>query len=69
MFYPVLLLIMNKTFSFLMTNTWCVGGRHCSNTNNISEYEEKNPKIKKIVKIIRGKCAICGRNKSQNFTK
>ena len=51
-----------------MTKTWCVGGRHMSNTNNIVEYEKVNPKTKKLVKIIKGSCSICGRNKSQIFT-
>ena len=27
-----------------MTKTWCVAGRHYSNTNNITEYEKVNPK-------------------------
>ena len=53
-----------------MTKTWCVGGKHKSNTNNIIEYEKPmNPKTKKLVKIIKGACSICGRNKSQIFTK
>ena len=52
-----------------MTKTWCVGGRHMSKTNNIIEYEKVNPKTKKLVKIIKGKCHICSRNKSQIFTK
>ena len=52
-----------------MTKTWCVGGRHKSNPNNIIEYEKFNPKTKKIVEIIKGTCSICGRNKSQIFTK
>ena len=51
-----------------MTKTWCLGGRHYSNTNNITQYE-KNPKTKKLVKTIKGTCSICGRNKSQIFTK
>ena len=50
-----------------MTKTWCLGGRHYSNTNKITQYEETKPKTKKLVKIIRGTCSICGRNKSQNF--
>ena len=49
--------------------TFCLGGRHYSNTDNIIEYEKVNPKTKKLVKIIKGKCSICGRNKSQIFTK
>ena len=52
-----------------MTKTWWLGGRHYSNTNNITEYEKRNPKSNKIVKIIKGTCVICGRKKSQIFTK
>ena len=52
-----------------MTKTWCVGRRHFSNTNNEIEFEKVNPITKKLVKIIKGKCSICGRNKSQFFTK
>ena len=52
-----------------MTKTWCLGGRHYSNTNNITEYEKVNPKNKKLVKVIKGTCSICGRNKSQIFSK
>ena len=52
-----------------MRKTWCVGGKHYSNTNNISQYEKVNPRTKKLVKIIKGKCDICKRNKSQIFTK
>ena len=52
-----------------MTKTYCLGGRHYSNTNNITQYEKVNPKIKKLVEIIKGKCAICNRNKSLIFTK
>ena len=50
-----------------MAKTGCVGGRHYSNTNNITEYEKVNPKTKKPVKNIKGTCSICGRNKSQIF--
>ena len=52
-----------------MTKTYCLGCRHMSNTNNITQYEKVNPKTKKLVKIIEGTCSICGRNKSQIFTK
>ena len=51
-----------------MTKTWCVGGRHYSDTVNKNVYEKFNPKTKKLVKIIKGTCSICGRNKSQTFT-
>ena len=50
-----------------MTKTWFAGGRHYSNTNIISENEKRNPKTKKIVKIIKGTCSICGRNTPQVF--
>ena len=46
-----------------MTKTWCVGGKHYSDTNNISEYEKVNPRTKKLVKFIKGNCDICGRKK------
>ena len=52
-----------------MTKTWCVGGRHKSDTNNNVEYEKVNPRTKKLVKVIKGSCSLCGRNKSQIFTK
>ena len=52
-----------------MTKTYCLGGRHYSNTNNITQYEKVNPMTKKLVKTIKGICINCGRNKSQIFTK
>ena len=52
-----------------MTKTYCLGVCHYSNTNNIVEYEKVNPRTKKLVKVIKGICDICGRNKSQIFTK
>ena len=51
-----------------MTKTWCVGGKHYSNTDKITQHEKVNPKTKKLVKIIKGICDICGRNKSQIFS-
>ena len=52
-----------------MTKTWCVGGRHYSESINLNVYEKLNPKTKKLVKIIKSRCSICGRNKSHSFTK
>ena len=52
-----------------MSKTYCFGGRHMKNTNNITQYEKVNPKTKKLVKIIKGTCSICGRNTSLIFTK
>ena len=51
-----------------MTTTDCTGGRHYSNTINQNVIEKVNPKTKNIVKVIKGQCEICGRNKSQIFT-
>ena len=52
-----------------MTKTWCVGGRHRSDTNNNFEYEKVNTRTKNLIKIIKGTGSICGRKKSQIFTK
>ena len=52
-----------------MTKTWCAGGRHYSESINQNVFEKVNPKTKKVVKIIKGTCIICGRTKSQIFTK
>ena len=51
-----------------MAKTWCVDGKHYSDTNKITECEKVNPRTKKLVKIIKGSCSICGRKKSQIFT-
>ena len=48
--------------------TYCMGGRHYSQTVNQNVYEKRNLETKKLVKVIKGKCAICGRNKSPIFT-
>ena len=47
--------------------TYYLGERNYSNTNNKIEYQKVNPKTHKVVKTIKGKCDICGRNKSQIF--
>ena len=52
-----------------MTETWCVGGKHYSITNNIIEYGKVNPRTEKLVKIIKRTCSICNRKKSQTFNK
>ena len=49
--------------------SYCLGGRHFSQTINQNVYEKVNPRTKKLVKIIKGSCDICGRAKSQIFTK
>ena len=52
-----------------MTKTYCVGGRHKNDTNIIIVYENVNPRTKKLVKVIKGTCNICGTVKSQIFSK
>ena len=42
-----------------MTKTWCVDGKHYSNTKNITQFEKVNSKNKKQVKIIKGTVVIC----------
>ena len=49
--------------------SFCLGGRHFSKTVNETVYKKVDPKTKKLFKNIKGKCAICNRNKSQIFTK
>ena len=49
--------------------SYCSRGRHYSQTVNKKIFEKVNPKTKKLVKIIKGTCSICGRAKSQAFTK
>ena len=49
--------------------SYCLGGRHHSQTLNQNVFENVNPRTKKLDKIIKGKCSNCGRNKSQIFTK
>ena len=48
--------------------TYCVGG--CLNCNriDITKYEKVNHKTQNVAEVRKGKCDICGRNKSQLFT-
>ena len=52
-----------------MNETYCVGGRHYSETINKIILEKIIQKTKKYIEIIKGICNICGRNKSQVLTK
>ena len=52
-----------------MKETYCVGGRHFSETINKIILEKINPRNNKIVSIIKGNCSICNRNKSQVLSK
>ena len=49
--------------------TYCVDGRHKSNTIDIIDYEKRTPKTNKTVKVEKRNCDFCGRSKSQIFTK
>ena len=51
------------------SQSYCLRGRHYSPTVTKKIFEKLNPKTKKLVKIIKGTCRICGRAKSQVFTK
>ena len=46
-----------------------LAGHHFSRTLNQSVYGKLNPKTKNLFKNIKGTSNICGRNKSQIFTK
>ena len=61
--------LLNMIFDILNDKNFLLGGRHYSDTINITQYEKVNPRTKKLVKIIKGTCSICSRNKSQIFTK
>ena len=49
--------------------SYCLGGRHYSQTVNKKIFEKLNLKSMKLFKTTKGKCSIGGRKKSQNFTK
>ena len=68
-----LLLLLNiQIFKIKMNSnkkqSFCLGRRHFSCILNQNVYEKVNPKIKKLVKIIKGICSFCGRKKHQIFT-
>ena len=46
----------------------CLRGRHYSQTVNKIIFEKVNPMIKKLDEIIKGRCSLCGRSKSQIFS-
>ena len=48
--------------------SFCVGSRHMSQNIDPQVVEKINPRTKKRVKIIKSRCAICGKNKSQIYT-
>ena len=52
-----------------LRQTFCLVGYLFSNANDKIEYEKVNPKTQKLDKNKKRNCDICGRNKSQFFTK
>ena len=46
------------------TNSYCVGGKHHSGTENIAGEITINKKTGREVKLLVGKCVICNRKKS-----
>ena len=61
--------IFNKQMNSNQKQTYCLGGRHYSQTVNKTIFEKLKTKTKKLVKIIKGTCSICGRNKSKTYNK
>ena len=52
------------SFSKFQNNSCCVGGRHYSQTLNINGDVTQNKKTGMPVKLLRGTCSFCKRNKS-----
>ena len=62
-------LLLKMIFKGKKNKAWCFGGRRCSDAINQNVYETMHPETQKAVKIIKSTCSICGRTKSQIFTK
>ena len=52
------------SFDRFKTNSYCVGGKHYSATTNINGDYSHNKKTGVPLKLLRGKCTKCNRNKS-----
>ena len=52
------------SFSKFKNNSYCVGGKHYSATINIRGDITQNKKTGMPVKLLRGTCSTCKRNKS-----
>ena len=52
------------SFSKFKNNSYCVGGKHYSATTNIRGDITQNKKTGMPVKLLRGTCSSCKRNKS-----
>ena len=52
------------SFNKFKNNSYCVGGKHYSATTNIRGDITQNKKTGAAVKLLRGTCSTCKRNKS-----
>ena len=52
------------SFNKFKNNSYCVGGKHYSATTNIRGDITQNKKFGATVKLLRGTCSTCKRNKS-----
>ena len=52
------------SFNKFKNNSYCVGGKHYSATTNIRGDITQNKKAGAAVKLLRGTCSTCKRNKS-----
>ena len=52
------------SFQKFKTNSYCVGGKHKSDTKNITGEITSNKKTGKQIKLLVGQCSICNRKKS-----
>ena len=52
------------SFQKFKSDSYCVGGRHRSNTKNITGEISVNKKTGKQIKLLVGKCVSCNRKKS-----
>ena len=48
----------------ILSDSYCVGGRHRSSTKNIVGEIRKNKKTGKEIKLLVGQCVVCNRKKS-----
>ena len=52
------------SFNKFKTNSYCVGGRHYSQTKNITGEITTNKKTGNQIKLLVGKCVVCNKKKS-----
>ena len=63
-----MLLHITNNFKYINDKDMVCWRRHYSKTRSITQYEKRNPKTKKIGKVVKGSCSNCGRKKIQIFT-